>query len=81
MLGIISFLPCLAREDCSFHRLMILVSNLDVPLNNSQSPALALERSEVLRGFSIPSRSKSSPALPGPQDGGGRVGLAIASLP
>ena len=35
MLGIIAFLPCLAREDCSFLRLMILVSNLDVPLNNS----------------------------------------------
>ena len=61
MLDIIAFLPCLTREDCSFLRLLLLVSDLDVPLNNSSSHASASECSEVLRGFSTPSCSKSSP--------------------
>ena len=61
MLDIIAFLSCLTREDCSFHRLLPLVPDLDVPLNNSSSPASASERSEVLWGFFTPSRFKSSP--------------------
>ena len=60
-LDIITFLPCLTREDCSFLRLLLLVSDLEVALNNSSSHASVSERSEVLWGFSIPSLSVSSP--------------------
>ena len=46
MLDIIAFLPCLTREDCSFLRLLPLISDLDVPLNNSFSRTTTSERSE-----------------------------------
>ena len=51
----------LAREDCSFLRLMHLVSDLDVPLNNSSSPTLTSERSEMFSDPLTLARSESSP--------------------
>ena len=81
MLDIIAFLPCLTREDCSFLRLLLLISNLNVPLINISSFASASRRSEVLWGFPIPSSSKSSLCSPSPHDGGVQVGLAFASFP
>ena len=47
MLDIIEFLPCLTRGECSLLRLMLLISVLDVPLDNSSSRTLTAERSEV----------------------------------
>ena len=61
ILDIITFLPCLTREDCSFLHLLLLVSNLAVPLNNSSSRASTSEGSEASSVLSTSSRSKSSP--------------------
>ena len=47
MLDIIAFLPYLTREDCSFLHLLLLVSDFEVPLNNSSPPIPTSERSEV----------------------------------
>ena len=80
ILDIIAFLPCLTREDCSFLRLLLLVSDLGVPLNHSSSPVSASERSEV-PGFSITLLVQSRHrALADPPIGGGRVGLASVSF-
>ena len=60
MLDIIAFLLCLAREECSFLRLLLLVSNLDVPLkNNSSSHTQVLERSGDLDFLNLPSSESS----------------------
>ena len=47
--------------NCSFLRLSLLVSYLDVTFDNCSSPALPSERSEVLPDPSILFRSESSP--------------------
>ena len=47
ILDIIAFLPCLTRENYSFLRLLLLVSDLEVPLNNSSSHTPTSKRSEV----------------------------------
>ena len=80
-LDIIAFFPCLTREDCSFLRYWLSVSDLDVPLNNTSSLASASERSEVSWvSQSLPLHRRRR-ALAGPHDGGGRVGLAFAPIP
>ena len=60
ILNIIAFLVCLTRDDCSFLQLLLLVSDLDIPLNNSFSRGSTSERSEASSVLSTSSRSKSS---------------------
>ena len=81
MLDIIAFLPCLTREDCSFPRLLPLVSGLKDHLNNSSSGTLTSERSEFSRVSSVSSRSTSSPGSPGSSRWcwSGRIGVCSPS--
>ena len=62
-LDIIAFVLCLAKEDCSLLRLLLLVIDLDVAFFNSSSPALVSECFEVFPDSSTLSRSESSPDL------------------